>query len=99
MIYLGKTMNDLCPVNVITGYLVVRGRISGSFFQLVSGNPLLGEILVRKLIMYGNPLLREILVGKLRQSLERMGIESEDIQVTVSTLGNHGISGRGGFTH
>ena len=35
VMYLGRTVNDLCPVGVIAAYLVVRGRHPGPFFKVV----------------------------------------------------------------
>ena len=37
--YLGRTVNDLCPVGVIAAYLAVRGRHPGPFFKVVIGTP------------------------------------------------------------
>ena len=39
VMYLGRTVNDLCPVGVIAAYLVVRGRHPGPFFKVVIGAP------------------------------------------------------------
>ena len=35
--YLGRTVNDLCPVGVIAAYLAVQGRHPGPFFKVVIG--------------------------------------------------------------
>ena len=37
--YLGRTVNDLCPVGVIAAYLAVRGRHPGPIFKVVIGAP------------------------------------------------------------
>ena len=46
-VYLGKTGNELCPVMAMAAYMAVRGRLSGPFFQFVSGTPLSRELFVR----------------------------------------------------
>ena len=37
VMYLGRMVNDLCPVGVIAVYLAVRGRHPGPFFKVVIG--------------------------------------------------------------
>ena len=48
MVYLGRTGGELCPVAAVSAYLAVRGRVPGPFFVFKGGEPLSGEIFVRR---------------------------------------------------
>ena len=39
-VFLGRTGNELYPVEAVAAYLVMRGRQPGPFFQFKSGLPL-----------------------------------------------------------
>ena len=39
VMYLGRAVNDLCPVGVIAACLAIRGRLPGPFFKVVIGAP------------------------------------------------------------
>ena len=47
-VFLGRTGNELCPVEAVAAYLVVRGRRPGPFFHFKSGLPLSRELLVKR---------------------------------------------------
>ena len=62
IVYLGRTGSELCPMAVVSAYLMMRGRAPGPFYVFKGGEP----------------LYREIFVRRVHAALQEVGVDSDE---------------------
>ena len=65
---MGRTREDLCPVAAVPAYMSLQGPGEGPLLRFEDGRP----------------LTRQRLVSKMRQVMQRIGIDDQNILVIAS---------------